>query len=315
MGKKSGKAPKAVPPAAPEKAEEAAEAKAGKAGKAKAGKAGKSGEQKKSESKTKDMKAHKEATTEEEKEEQQEEGKTSWIEIEMVGEDDEAIPGEKYRIILPDGETYAEGTLDEKGFARVEGFEKGTCKVCFPNIDKEAWEKILMAHAAYKVKLGDCISSIAFKHGLFPGTVWDDPKNSKLKEERKNPNILAPGDVVHVRDIEEKEEDCASEERHRFRKKGVPEKLIVQFKIGDKPRADEDYVLDIDGALSEGKTDKDGKIDIWIPPDAKKGKITFREGGASTSLISAVSTPSARSRASRDALAISASTPGRWTAR
>ena len=142
MGKKSGKAPKAVPPAEPEKTEEAAEAKAGKAGKAKAGKAGKAGQQEQAESKTKDMKAHKEATTEEEKEQKEEEEKDSWIEIEHVGEDDAGIPGEKYRIILPDGETYADGTLDEKGFARVEGFEKGTCKVCFPDIDKEAWEKI-----------------------------------------------------------------------------------------------------------------------------------------------------------------------------
>jgi len=59
----------------------------------------------------------------------------------MVGEDDEPIPGEKYKITLPD-DSVAEGTLDEKGAARVEGFEKGTCKVSFPKLDKEAWEKI-----------------------------------------------------------------------------------------------------------------------------------------------------------------------------
>jgi len=73
---------------------------------------------------------------------EEEEKKTSWIEIELVGEDDQPIPGEKYRIKLPDGETVAEGTLDHKGFARVEGFEPGTCQVCFPNLDKEAWERI-----------------------------------------------------------------------------------------------------------------------------------------------------------------------------
>lgn len=65
--------------------------------------------------------------------------KTSWIEIELVGEDDEPIAGEKYAVTLPD-DTVAEGTLDENGWARVEGFEKGTCKVCFPDLDKEAWE-------------------------------------------------------------------------------------------------------------------------------------------------------------------------------
>lgn len=63
----------------------------------------------------------------------------SWIEIELVGEDDKPIPGERYRITLPD-RSVAEGTLDHNGFARVEGFESGTCEVCFPDLDQDAWE-------------------------------------------------------------------------------------------------------------------------------------------------------------------------------
>jgi hypothetical protein len=132
MGKKSGKAGNAVPPAAPPKAEGADVADPGKVAEIKAEQlktqSGKYGSQK--------VKPYKPPETEEEKQQ-----KTSWIEIELVGEDDEPIPGEKYRITLPD-DTVAEGTLDEKGIARVEGFEKGTCKVCFPELDKEAWEKI-----------------------------------------------------------------------------------------------------------------------------------------------------------------------------
>ena len=38
------------------------------------------------------------------------------------------------------GLTEATGTLDEKGFARIDGIEPGTCQVCFPDIDEEAWE-------------------------------------------------------------------------------------------------------------------------------------------------------------------------------
>jgi len=67
--------------------------------------------------------------------------KISWIEIELVGEDDKPISGEKYRITLPD-DRVAEGTLDARGFARVSGFEEGTCKVTFPDLDKEAWEEL-----------------------------------------------------------------------------------------------------------------------------------------------------------------------------
>jgi type VI secretion system secreted protein VgrG len=65
--------------------------------------------------------------------------KTGWIEIVMVGEDGNPISGEPYSITLPDG-TVADGTLDEKGLARVEGFVPGSCQITFPNLDQEAWE-------------------------------------------------------------------------------------------------------------------------------------------------------------------------------
>jgi type VI secretion system secreted protein VgrG len=64
----------------------------------------------------------------------------SWIEIEMVDEQGQPVPGVRYRVVVPDGSA-AEGTLDAKGFARVEGFEKGDCKISFPDLDQDAWEE------------------------------------------------------------------------------------------------------------------------------------------------------------------------------
>ncbi|HUU46767.1 MAG TPA: peptidoglycan-binding protein [Acidobacteriota bacterium] len=135
-----------------------------------------------------------------------------------------------------------------------------------------------MAHKKYTVKQGDCISSIAFEHGFFPDTIWNDPENSELKEKREDPNVLLPGDVVYIKDKEIKEESCASDQRHRFRRKGVPEILRIQFKINDEPRANEAYVLEIDGSRSEGKSDGDGVVEVWIPPSAMSGKISFPDG-------------------------------------
>jgi len=66
--------------------------------------------------------------------------KKSWIEIQLNDEDGNPVPGEPYKITLPDGSTIADGTLDDKGFARVDNIDPGTCQVTFPNLDKEAWD-------------------------------------------------------------------------------------------------------------------------------------------------------------------------------
>jgi hypothetical protein len=66
--------------------------------------------------------------------------KKVWIEIELVDKDNKPVAGEAYRVTLPDGETVAEGTLDEKGFARVDGIDPGSCKITFPKLEKQAWK-------------------------------------------------------------------------------------------------------------------------------------------------------------------------------
>ena len=53
------------------------------------------------------------------------------IEIELLGEDDRPVVGERYRLELDDGST---------GCVRLEGIDPGRCKVTFPDLDPEAWE-------------------------------------------------------------------------------------------------------------------------------------------------------------------------------
>lgn len=64
----------------------------------------------------------------------------SWIEIQLV--DDKGLPvsGERYRVRLPDGRI-SEGRLDEQGKVRVSGAEPGKCRIDFPDLDKEAWQR------------------------------------------------------------------------------------------------------------------------------------------------------------------------------
>ena len=53
--------------------------------------------------------------------------------------------------------------------------------------------------------------------------------------------------------------------------------LRLQLLDEGKPRANESYVLNIDGDLFTGITDADGMLEQRIPPDAKKGKVLIGE--------------------------------------
>lgn len=125
MTPKSGKPGSLVAPAEVTEAKEADEADPGEVAKMKAEqaetKSGKYGSEK-----TKPYKP-----TEEE---------TSWIEIELIDEEDQPVPGMPFEVTLSDGSVYT-GTLDNKGFYRVDKIPPGECKVSFPTLDQEALEK------------------------------------------------------------------------------------------------------------------------------------------------------------------------------
>ena len=125
----------------------------------------------------------------------------------------------------------------------------------------------------HTVQQGDCISSIAQQHGFFWQTLWDHPNNASLRAARQCPNVLMPGDVVHIPEREEKQEAGVTEKRHPFRKKGTPAKFRIQIMVNDVPRANERYTLEIDGQTFQGTTDADGRLNRSIPPDARSGRL------------------------------------------
>jgi hypothetical protein len=125
----------------------------------------------------------------------------------------------------------------------------------------------------YTVVQGECISSIAMEHGLFWEKVWNHPNNAELKRRREDPNVLHPGDVVFIPEKEEKLESGATEQRHRFQRKGEPSRLRLRVLDGDEPRSNRSYVLSVDGILVSGTTDADGRLEVGIPGNAKKAEL------------------------------------------
>ena len=136
-----------------------------------------------------------------------------------------------------------------------------------------------VGRGAYVVKSGDGMESIAYAHGFFWQTLWDDPANAELKEVRKDPNVLLPGDLVTIMAKRLKTVEKADTQRHRFRRKGVPHVLKVQFlDWKGEPRANKSARINVDGTLSDGTTDGDGLLEIPMSPGARTAVVRFESG-------------------------------------
>jgi N-acetylmuramoyl-L-alanine amidase len=133
------------------------------------------------------------------------------------------------------------------------------------------------------VSQGDCLTSIATKHGFFWETVWNDPGNAELRGKRRDPHSLLPGDVVHIPNKRPKEEVRVTTRRHCFRLRGVPALLAVQFRWGTVPRAGEPFELYVDGALKKkGVADDEGVVRAPIEPNAREARIVVGTGDRRT---------------------------------
>ena len=114
----------------------------------------------------------------------------------------------------------------------------------------------------YIVERGECISSIAHRHGFFPRTIWEHPENSALREVRTSPNVLVAGDRVHIPDLDPHEAQGATDQRHRFVLRGVPAKLHVVLRDDGEPIASAPFTAIIDGVIHTGTTTGEGRIEL-----------------------------------------------------
>lgn len=129
-----------------------------------------------------------------------------------------------------------------------------------------------------KVGTGETTSSLAKKNGFFWKTIWDHPENAALKAKRKDPNVLFEDDDIFIPEKQLKEVSKGSEQEHNFKLKGEPAKLKIQLLQLGKPRANENYILQVDDKRIEGKTDGDGRIEHFISPDASSGQLILKNG-------------------------------------
>src|SRR5687768_6010003 len=121
----------------------------------------------------------------------------------------------------------------------------------------------------HTITQGECFSSLTKKFGFSDyKTIYDHAENAELKTKRPNPNVLFPGDIVSIPDKQLGEESGATEAKHDF--KIIRKKTFIRVVIKDsenKPFANIDYELTVDGDKLTGKTDGSGKVEQEIPAD------------------------------------------------
>jgi N-acetylmuramoyl-L-alanine amidase len=128
----------------------------------------------------------------------------------------------------------------------------------------------------YVAEAGDCILSISERHGFFWETLWNHPDNRQVKLQRKDPNVLNPGDVVTIPDLKLREENAAVDQRHRYLRKGTPATLRLQLlDLEGQPREGVNCIIAVDGALTNRTTDGEGRLEVPIRPDAVEAVLDY----------------------------------------
>lgn len=133
----------------------------------------------------------------------------------------------------------------------------------------------------YVVRQGEHLAQIAYRLGFDAKSAWNDPANDALRELRPNPDMLAPGDVLHVPRADAAAPlSLSTGSRNRFRVRvptvrvrvaiGRGGTLVRNERFEARPSADR-------GAppLATGSTDGDGIAELEVPADVRHVRLTL----------------------------------------
>lgn len=129
----------------------------------------------------------------------------------------------------------------------------------------------------YLVEQGDCLSSIAARFGFNSyHSIYDHPDNADFKKRRPNPNVIYPGDLLYIPDLQLKQVDCPTDQVHRF---CVTKPLVkLRIRVLDherKPYKHKKYkiTIDLSSQMSTGYTTAEGLAEALIPANVIDGKL------------------------------------------
>lgn len=213
------------------------------------------------------------------------------IALVLLDHEDLGVNSEAYDFKAPNGAALA-GALAATGVKRLQKIRKaGECELRFPQLDDEVWDFESTAAGTalppskgpaitpaaetlpnpYTVAAGDCIHSLAYRAGVPFQRLWDH--NGALKNQRKDPAVLAPGDQVSIpakrtAKVAKKKTGAT----HKFRRKETSRTYRLQILMGDQVRENVDCEVAVDG--KDVPVKKSGQwVEFPIRPDAKEAVV------------------------------------------
>ncbi|MYM96257.1 peptidoglycan-binding domain-containing protein [Duganella vulcania] len=229
------------------------------------------------------------------------------IEVRVLGDDDQPLTAVAVELRAAPGRACRDKTADD-GTVRFDGLPEGSQQVGLYELDKEVWEVLASAPLpapqassqgdivwqavsvteppplVHMVLQGECTSKLADRYGFFPDTVWDWPDNAALKAQRRDKNILLPGDRLAIPGRRTKLVSAQTGQRLTLRRKGVPDSMRIQFLLDGRARSQVPYLAQVsygDDTLSpdsSGETDADGYVTVALMPNAQTLTITLGTG-------------------------------------
>ncbi len=136
--------------------------------------------------------------------------------------------------------------------------------------------------AVHVVVQGECLAAIARRYGFESyRALWAHPANAELRAKRRDPNVLFPGDRVHIPDREERVERAATGAVHTFQLRLPRKELrLVLRDAHDHPVANAPYVMVFDhdeARPREGITTAEGALSEVAPRGAAVAVLRIAE--------------------------------------